>query len=251
MTAQPQPTLAERSKNASYELYLLGAALPPIECDCIWILSLLYKELNDIVNSTTEEMIGHIRLAWWREQIEALHNQHREHDVNTHPILSEGASCFSRVKTDTWADFFSLYNEFLSTDSTTMQSDILPSPLMIIAPEIVTPYTPIHETTQKLWAAGETAIAKVSPPLHYRYDMALKNLEADESQLIHQLLLIYHNFLSENKLHNYNRLERLLLRISCDRLHRLARSNGSMHHPKMMRSSALLPLRLWRERQKP
>lgn len=242
MTMQDAP-LAIRAKHADYGLYLLGASIAGDLRQKIWILSLLYNELNSLINSTSEEMVGHIRLAWWREHIEALH-----HDADAvspaHPLLIELTPLISEIALDAWSDFFDYYATLLST-SHEAPLTLMPSPILELL-EKSPPRQPIDSAIKTLWSAGELAISKVTPHLHYRYDMALIQSDNKEEPLIkaisdhHKLLKKY----SKNT-NKYSNLEKYCLCISSDRIMRISRSKYVMHHVTMLRPSVMLPFKLW------
>lgn len=248
MTTQDAP-LAERAKQADYGLYLLGATFRDESRQKIWILSLLYNELNSLVNSTSEEMVGHIRLAWWREHVEALHSD-AEAMSPAHPILIELAPIISELSLEAWNDFFDYYSNMLSAshDSSLAFS---PSPIMQLL-EKCDPKQPIDDAIKTLWSAGELAISKVTPHLHYRYDMALAQSNNDEELIIKEAVHHHSTFKrNQNKISKYNRLERICICISTDRIMSLTHSKNCMHNPSMLRPSAMLPLKLWFHSREP
>ena len=63
--------------------YLATLYAPPAARAGILALHALDLELTEVVRSTTEPMLGQIRLAWWREQLQALDGGARP----AHPVL--------------------------------------------------------------------------------------------------------------------------------------------------------------------
>jgi|GEM_PF-4030183 len=240
--------LHERAKQSDYGLYLLGASLPEGLRTPIWKISLLINELDSLVNSTTEEMIGHIRLAWWREHIDAILS---DADMTpAHPTLIELVDVIPQIKPAIWEQFFDKYAHKLNTPTEHTET-LFQSPSLHLI-EALTTETPISENIKTLWVAGELAISKVTPHLHYRYDMALPESEEKEGKLAHVIYDFFPNCINrKEKDIKYNKIERLCLAIATDRIQRLKRSKGNMNHHNMMRPSVFLPFKLWCCARKP
>jgi phytoene/squalene synthetase len=71
------------------DLHLLALFAPPAKRARLWPLYALATELAHIRHMVSEEMIGHIRYAWWRESLENLYAGHpRTLNSNSgHPVL--------------------------------------------------------------------------------------------------------------------------------------------------------------------
>ena len=60
-------------------LFLRGLSVPTPEREALLTLYALAVELAKIHDNVTEEMIGHIRYAWWQEAIEGLYTGTQPH----------------------------------------------------------------------------------------------------------------------------------------------------------------------------
>jgi|CXWL01.1.fsa_nt_gi hypothetical protein len=63
--------------------FLAAMFLPASMREAVIAIYALDIELEHIHHVVTEEMMGHIRYAWWQENIEGLHNE----IVHDHPVL--------------------------------------------------------------------------------------------------------------------------------------------------------------------
>lgn len=76
-------------KASDYDRFLQGLFVPAAQREVLWALLALNIELAHIHHKITEPMIGHIRFAWWRENIEALY---RGEAPRQHPVIEALAS---------------------------------------------------------------------------------------------------------------------------------------------------------------
>ena len=60
-------------------LFLRALAVPEPEREALLALYALAVELSKIHDNVTEEMIGHIRYAWWQESVEGLYTGSQPH----------------------------------------------------------------------------------------------------------------------------------------------------------------------------
>jgi len=58
---------AQHLKNKNYDRFLLALFVPAHEREAVLAVYALNVELKDVHDRISEEMIGHIRYAWWEE----------------------------------------------------------------------------------------------------------------------------------------------------------------------------------------
>lgn len=92
-------------KNHDDATYLQLAFLPEERQQPAIAYYALNAELKHIHHHVSEEMIGHIRFAWWQEQVEAI----TQDVVRGHPVLQEIAA--SGVAIDSCAALVEAYRE--------------------------------------------------------------------------------------------------------------------------------------------
>jgi phytoene/squalene synthetase len=91
--APSAPTLARRAREEDYERYLLSLFAPASAQPHLWSLLCFAVEIARIPEIVSQEMVGLIRLAWWRERLdEAYAGQ----PLPTHDIL-HGIAAFLRA----------------------------------------------------------------------------------------------------------------------------------------------------------
>lgn len=78
--------------------FMLSLFVPPPVRESLWVLYALDVELAHIRRAVQEEMIGHIRLSWWQEALEALYAGTLRQG---HPILE---ALFPLVQAATWPE---------------------------------------------------------------------------------------------------------------------------------------------------
>lgn len=59
-------------RHTDYEWYLIGVMLPPSLREEAWAVLAVAAELATVPQKTREPLAGAMRLAWWREQLQAL-----------------------------------------------------------------------------------------------------------------------------------------------------------------------------------
>lgn len=74
---------ADLIRAQDYGRYLQCAYAPKHQRDAVLAYYALNAELAHVPHVVTEEMIGHIRYAWWQEAAEGLYNN----TVRDHPVL--------------------------------------------------------------------------------------------------------------------------------------------------------------------
>ncbi len=72
----------ELVKKLDYARYVQCAFAPRAQQAALYAFFALNCELKHVHHAVSEEMIGHIRFAWWQESVEGLYaSQPREHPV--------------------------------------------------------------------------------------------------------------------------------------------------------------------------
>jgi hypothetical protein len=80
------PYCALQVYEADRERFMLGLFVPEAQRPSLFALYALNVELMRVRSNVSEEMIGHIRYAWWYEKLEALYEGQQ---LPGHPVLEE------------------------------------------------------------------------------------------------------------------------------------------------------------------
>lgn len=100
--------------NQSRRLYWLGLFVPEAVRTRLYKVYALECELAHVKHSVTEEMIGNIRFAWWREHVEALYDgqvrgghpvlEALKEEVDAHALPKEQAMALIELHEDAYPD---------------------------------------------------------------------------------------------------------------------------------------------------
>ena len=83
MTSKNFPIIISELKSLNYDSYLCSTVALQQDFEKIATIFLLQAELKKISDIASEDMIGMIRLAWWKENLEDvfLKNSHPQHHI--------------------------------------------------------------------------------------------------------------------------------------------------------------------------
>lgn len=146
----PLTYCATQVYNADRDRFFLSMFVPEPHREALTALYALHVEMEHIHEHVREEMIGHIRYAWWQEKIDALYEGSLTHG---HPVL-ESLEPLAKSGALPRADIALLIEHFrghypqLPPDSDKMLDDMA---LALIRK--------IHPPSEKPWQKAHTIIA--------------------------------------------------------------------------------------------
>src|SRR5690606_15818849 len=77
----PDDYCQDKAAQSGSSFYYALPILPPERRRAITALYAFCREVDDIVDETTEPSVARMKLAWWRTQVEQLYQGHAEHPV--------------------------------------------------------------------------------------------------------------------------------------------------------------------------
>lgn len=81
---------AQEVKTGDPDRFLSALFVPMPQREALFAAYALNVELARVPGMVSEEMLGHIRYAWWQEGVEALYN---DQPVREHPVLQALKAC--------------------------------------------------------------------------------------------------------------------------------------------------------------